>query len=195
MTVGGDIPPIHYGNDNINTRHNPADIEKLQDLMLNTNISFEILAKQFNFSMSGIIRINNGVIWHNKKFIYPLRKNKSLIFNQERGKAIIEDLLYTELTQKQIAKKYNVSRSTITMINVGKNCYCENIEYPIRSEKENRHSKSCLMLDVETKEILKEFTSLSEASKFLNKKRGNTNIANAIKNNKKAYGFYWKYKD
>lgn len=34
---------------------------------------------------------------------------------------IIEDLLYTNLSQKEIAEKYNCARSTVTAINLGKN--------------------------------------------------------------------------
>ena len=36
---------------------------------------------------------------------------------------IIQDLLYTNLTQKEIANKYGVSRTTITAINRGQNFY------------------------------------------------------------------------
>ena len=34
---------------------------------------------------------------------------------------IIEDLLHTDLSQKEIAKKYNCARTTVTAINLGQN--------------------------------------------------------------------------
>jgi Trp operon repressor len=35
--------------------------------------------------------------------------------------SIIQDLLYTNLTQKQISEKYGISRTTVTAINRGQN--------------------------------------------------------------------------
>ena len=41
-------------------------------------------------------------------------------------------LQHTKLTQKEIGKKVGWNRSAVTMINIGKNHYRENLEYPIR---------------------------------------------------------------
>ena len=45
---------------------------------------------------------------------------------------IIDDLLNTNLTQKEIALKYNVGRTTITAINNGQNFKDNNLNYPLR---------------------------------------------------------------
>lgn len=48
--------------------------------------------------------------------------------------SIVQDLLYTNLTQKQIAEKYSISRTTVTAINRGQNFRQNNIDYPIRKK-------------------------------------------------------------
>lgn len=48
---------------------------------------------------------------------------------------IIELLFSSDLTQKEIAEKFNIARTTVTAINQGKNNKKENIDYPIRKER------------------------------------------------------------
>jgi len=45
---------------------------------------------------------------------------------------IIDDLLNTTLTQKEIAKKYGCARTTVTAINNGQNFPQNNLIYPLR---------------------------------------------------------------
>ena len=46
--------------------------------------------------------------------------------------AIIDDLLHTSMTQKEIADKYGVSRTTVTALNRGQNFKQPNLIYPLR---------------------------------------------------------------
>lgn len=55
--------------------------------------------------------------------------------SNEKIKAIIQDLQNCDLSQELIAKKYNVSSNTISLINCGKQWYDPQIQYPIRSRK------------------------------------------------------------
>ena len=75
---------------------------------------------------------------------------------------------YTKFTsiKKDIAKKYNVSRTTITAINNGQNFYQNDIDYPIR--KQDQHSKPIKMIEITTGKTFKEFSSAAEAAKYLN---------------------------
>ena len=52
---------------------------------------------------------------------------------------IIQDLLNSNLTQKEIASKYNCARSTVTAINIGQNNRKENLNYPLRKERVKKH--------------------------------------------------------
>lgn len=63
---------------------------------------------------------------------YPIRKENTKIDRNKRAKMIIDDLLNTNLTQKEIALKYNVGRTTITAINNGQNFRDNNLNYPLR---------------------------------------------------------------
>lgn len=72
---------------------------------------------------------------------YFIKLNK-LIFNE-----IIECLNKHELTQGEIAKKFNISTGTVSSINTGKAHYDENLSYPIRKKIKKaikfNHCKDC----------------------------------------------------
>ena len=92
------------------------------------------IAQEFNYNTSSINRINQGQLWYNEELAYPIRIENTKQFKQERMESIVQDLLYTNLTQKQIAEKYLISRTTVTAINRGQNFKQVNIDYPIRKK-------------------------------------------------------------
>ena len=50
------------------------------------------------------------------------------------------------------------------------------------------------MLDINTLEILKTFSSITEAERYLNKKGGRRHITEVCRGKRKtAYGYKWKY--
>ena len=79
-----------------------------------------------------IRRINYGKLWRNDSEAYPIRKESSRKYQKERALNIINDLLYTNLTQKKIAEKYGCARTTVTAINQGVNYKQDNLDYPLR---------------------------------------------------------------
>ena len=130
---GGEEPPLNIGEKSPYAEHTKQQIEEIKELLKNTDISFEELAKKYNYSVSSILKINNGKIWFNQNNIYPLRVDKrNRRYYSERALLIIDDLLNTTLTQKEIAKKYGVSRSCVTMINIGENNRQSDLTYPLR---------------------------------------------------------------
>lgn len=130
---GGEEPPLNIGEKSPYAEHTKQQIEEIKELLKNTDISFEELAKKYNYSVSSILKINNGKIWFNQNNIYPLRVDKrNKRYYSERALLIIDDLLNTTLTQKEIAKKYGVSRSCVTMINIGENNRQSDLTYPLR---------------------------------------------------------------
>ena len=48
-------------------------IENIQNLLLNSNITYQELSRQYNISTGRISEINTGKIWKNNNYIYPLR--------------------------------------------------------------------------------------------------------------------------
>ena len=135
MTLGGDNPPVFHGEDHHNCSHLTEIIKVIKYLLQNSTISTKEIAKITNYNVSSINRINNGEIWFDKAEVYPLRKENTLQNKQERGLMIINDLLNTTLTQKEIAKKYGVSRTAVTAINNGANLKQPNLTYPLRVGK------------------------------------------------------------
>lgn len=59
----------------------------------------------------------------------------------------------------------------------------------------NKYKKSVLQIDIKTNEIVKEFDSISEASRFFNKKDNSLIGAVCRGKGKIAYGFKWRFKN
>ena len=132
LTPGGDEPPILKGADNPNTTHLEEDVDKIRQLLIKTKLSTKEIGEMFNYDDTAITRINKGEMWYNEKYSYPLRKELTHDFKQQRAFQIMEDLRNTKLSHSDIAKKYGVGRSTVTAINRGQNFKQPNVEYPIR---------------------------------------------------------------
>ena len=56
-----------------------ADVEQIWDRLLNTQDSFTSIADDFGITIYMVGRINHGVCWNNKNFVYPLRANNHAI--------------------------------------------------------------------------------------------------------------------
>ena len=134
MTEGGEEPPLNVKENSPFATHSQEDVNKVVDLIINTKMQFKDIAILTNYDSSTVERINYGKLWHNEKLSYPLRKENTRAYQRERAENIINDLLYSNLNQYQIAKKYNCSRSTVTMINIGKNNYNPDLNYPLRKK-------------------------------------------------------------
>ena len=119
MTEGGENPPVVKREEHHLATHSEADIQVVINLLKDTDFSIEKIAKLTNYNPSSINRINTGKLWFDKNIDYPIRKNITKSYREERADNIINALLHTELTQKQIAEKYGVGRSTVTAINNG----------------------------------------------------------------------------
>lgn len=132
MTEGGDNPPTFHGEEHPQANHLLIEVENVKNLLKNSTLSVKEIAKITNYNTSSINRINQGTLWYDNNETYPLRKNLTYCFKQERANKIKNDLLNTKLSQKEIAKKYNVCRSTVTAINLGQNFKDNDLLYPLR---------------------------------------------------------------
>lgn len=134
MTEGGEEPPIFHKENHHLATHNQSEIDYIIDLLANTTLSTGDIAQITKYNTSSINRINLGQLWYDETLTYPIRTMQAYEGKEQRAKKIKNDLLNTNLTQKEIAKKYNVGRTTITAINNGKNFFEENLNYPLRKK-------------------------------------------------------------
>ena len=132
MTEGGENPPILTKENHPMCEHTQEDIDKIVFLLKNTKTSVKDIAKLMNYNISSINRINTGELWKDDSLEYPIRKLQSKQGLIERANQIKNDLINTTLTQKEIAKKYGVGRTTVTAINNGQNYKDNNLSYPLR---------------------------------------------------------------
>ena len=132
MTEGGDEPPLNIRENSPFAKHTEEQIEEIKRLLKETKIQYKDIATMFNYDSSSIERINYGKLWRDSNTVYPIRKESSRKYQEERALNIIDDLLNTKMTQKQIAEKYGCARTTVTAINQGVNYKQSNLDYPLR---------------------------------------------------------------
>ena len=132
MTEGGDLPPQHSGINHPQCNHTIDEIVLVKTLLQNSKLSTKEIASLTHYNTSSINRINLGELHFDETINYPIRKKQTKFNRNERAKLIINDLLNTDLTQKEIALKYGVGRTTVTAINNGQNFRNNNLNYPLR---------------------------------------------------------------
>lgn len=129
-TIGGENPPIGS-----HTIYTDDEINEVIELLMNTELTFKEISNITNIPDGYINHINTGNSRKRDDLVYPLR-NKAPFLSEEIILEIIELLLGRDYTQKEIAKMYNVARSTITNINNGNYQYKrEGYTYPLRNKR------------------------------------------------------------
>ena len=133
-TNGGEEPPSRRGIDNNFTLYTEEQQKEVIDLLLSTNYSYITIGKITNTSRDFVRRTNEGarLTIHNINIDLPIRKETHF---DAIARNIIDDLKNTRLTQRNIAKKYGVARSMVTMINIGEHRHDDKLDYPIRKER------------------------------------------------------------
>ena len=109
------------------------------------------IAKEYEIDFSQLNNINQGFIYKIKGQKYPLRSGKINSFTKEQLEDIINLLKNPKVSQKEIARKYNVSPSMISSINKGNTYFNKDLTYPIRNNYQ-RDKEKITFID---KEILK----------------------------------------
>lgn len=121
----------------------------IYSLKYETDFTFREIAKKYDIDFSQLSNINSGKIYHIYSQKYPIRDKRTIDLPNNVVDRIIDDMLNSSLSFCDIAKKYNVSRNTISSINNGKNYKKEGLKYPIRGEKDIRSASSKKYFDVE----------------------------------------------
>ena len=131
-TIGGEMPPNVYGEQNVQARLTDKQADEIKMLLKNTVIGQKEIANMFGVHVSTVERIQAGKIRYDENISYPIRKYSKY---EVIALAIIEDLKNTTLTHKEIGNKYGVGEDISCRINTGKRySYLYKGEYPIRKK-------------------------------------------------------------
>ena len=145
---GGENPPVRA-----HSTLSFYDVEQIQNMFLDGYALEDICSRFPSVTRGQINKINTGVVWYNEKLSYPLKKDNDNEIGIDIANSIIYDLLNTTITQKEIAKKYGVSRTCVTAINNGnvQKYYNESYTYPLR--KATHYHKICDNIELLNKVI------------------------------------------
>lgn len=124
---GGEEPPrtefLHY-----------TEMEwiMVHDMLMYTTYTFEEISQMCNVNINFVHATRTGRNHRVDGVEYPLRIiDKTL--QDDVVDSIIKDLSMTNMTMKDIAKKYNVSHSEVKALNRGEHHHRDDVNYPIRS--------------------------------------------------------------
>lgn len=133
---GGEEPPVLRGEDNNYAKLTQAEVDTMIRMLL-ADETLDSIERTFPHITRGqICRINTGVAWRKDGLHYPLKKPDHMI-GSDVARGIMYDLQYSRLKHKEIATKYNVSRTCVTALNLGKvkDYFDDTLSYPLRQHK------------------------------------------------------------
>jgi len=98
---------------------------------------YKDIHEKWNISQGLLSLINNGKIWYDDKYTYPLSyRSTSRLQNRNTWvKEVQEDLINSNMSLKDIANKYNKAYSTIKKINTGSSHRNSNYKYPLTKNR------------------------------------------------------------
>ena len=148
-TPGGD--GASEGIYNVSASVNQEQLNLIINLLLTSNLTYEEIIDKLNISITrNVIRgINAGTHYKNPKLKYPLREkrlerygfeNKTSKFynNESLLKDIINALKNPQISYDEISQLYNISKSSLTLINTGKKYKQVDLQYPLRPKNANQ---------------------------------------------------------
>ena len=131
IAIGGEEPPAGKGEKNSFCKTEAKTVEQIKKELQNWNIPLKQIIVNNHTTRDIVRHINKGESWYDENLKYPLRPTEKEL-NEIKAKMVIDKLKNSNLTQKEIAFMFNLKRSAVTMINIGKNHRQSNIDYPIR---------------------------------------------------------------
>ena len=106
----------------------------INDLMY-TDESLKKIEERYGISYKIISAINRSERYRQDNLIYPIRKRAVDNLNNLDYESIQYELLYTNKSQRQIAKDYGTTAYIISQINKGKKFYNDEYQYPLKDFK------------------------------------------------------------
>lgn len=108
--------------------------KEIKNLIINTQMTLQEIADKYNVTIYCISDINRGKSFHEDDIKYPLRlaPQKSHI-DENKINIILDMIINTDMTWKEIALATNINEYTVGAINNGKNSWCPlDLKYPLR---------------------------------------------------------------
>lgn len=117
--------------------------------------SMNQISREFGVELSVVYDINKGELHHIDGENYPLRSGRVFSTLEKFVPEVIELLTNSDLQQKDIARKFNVSVSWVSAINKGTSYRQEGLSYPIRKnyQAKNGGRKNRTLTPNEVREI------------------------------------------
>ena len=117
ICIGGQKPPVYYGNNNPMTKIDDEDVRDIYEDLLEYKLSIKEIADKYHVSSDQIERINAGKNRKLDGYDFPLRKMKKQCWDVYH---IIEDMK-NGLSQTELEIKYQIkSRTKLYDISHGK---------------------------------------------------------------------------
>lgn len=107
-----------------------SDYDELIDLLLNSSLTLNDIAKQLGIGYSTVKKINAGTL---RKGLYPTYPIRTKSANEQRAEQVKELLMTTNSTYKEIRELTTASEETIRRINKGIVFKDEKLSYPLRN--------------------------------------------------------------
>lgn len=146
ITEGGDGGNTGSGVDNPAAAFNREQLDEILDLLFNRrDLSMTQIAEMYNVNKGTIKSINQSKSYIQPNIQYPIRtkieSNKALLtetksssakLNDEQLQQVIDLIQNSSQSLAAIARLFNVSPSTIGLINQGERYHNDNLIYPLR---------------------------------------------------------------
>lgn len=118
---------------NAKSKFSQKEIREIKNRIKSGEI-YSSIQKDFNIKSAGFLSmINTGKYFYSDEDTYPLcNKGCRKQDNEEWVNGIIFDIINSNLSLSQIAKKWNKSYSTVKNINAGRSHKKEELKYPLR---------------------------------------------------------------
>lgn len=110
LSDGGDSRYVKELTHNSNITAKKQKIDEIKDLLLNSDLSIQEIAKQFNMTTTSISNINRGRTWACADSQYPLRdtRKKTFYYCEKCGKQV--STKYSKLCKKCDAERQHITR-------------------------------------------------------------------------------------
>lgn len=170
----------------------PLILKEIREKIKTTNISFELIAKEYDVSPNVISGINIGKHYRDDKEEYPLRRKN---YSKDLLKRLFYSLKYEQdKTMAQIAREYEIDMSQLSEINQGRAHRVDWQTYPIRKGKVYNPLYRCAeeirnllkSTDIPQKDIARKFNVSVSSVSAINKGR-------YYRDNKLSYPLRYNY--
>ena len=96
------------------------------------------IAGKYDTTLKLVSAINRGQSYVDSNKKYPLRVRDIDKIEELNFEGVINDLIYTDISYRKLAEKYNTSDYIIRQINKGSKFFNEKYHYPLRKKKDDK---------------------------------------------------------